>query len=152
MTKQREVEQVAKLRAKMLGAPKAAARFELGSSQINWLGWIIGRAHDVKATKATQDETQIASVSLLGFFEGLPLNEELPVMRSDVCLLPGAVNAEIVKLVRQHQGAVIEFAYSVGTMRADNEQKYKYVTQVVGEPAVADPLDTLRAKVLKVKK
>lgn len=140
---------ISKLRAKNLGNPKVAAGFseqDGAAGKIHWLGIIMGKASGTKPHKDPKDET-IISHSLTGFFEGTPADTTKPKMRSGICWLPGGIHEMILEQVNSaDEGAVVEFAFKIGTRLATNAAGYEYVTDPIGEAEQADPLADMRLR------
>lgn len=139
-----------RLRAKNLGNPKVAAGFsdaEMAQGKQHALGTILGRASGTKEHKDPADDTKV-SYSLVGFFQGVPADPSMPIIKSGVCWLPGGIHELVTSQVEAAEGGIVEFAFQIYTQRAGNKAGYEYVTQALISAETADPLADLRTKVL----
>lgn len=138
---------------------------ENDTKTVAYLGVIIGMASGLSyRSNKYSDEP---SVALTGIFEATPYDPNGETVQGASLFLAGAVQGMLVKAVRGDDvppvtkapklGTAIDVPISVqlpirveiGIMRAGDDGKYKWVTNIVGDPTKIDVLEGLRSEVVK---
>lgn len=74
-----------------------------GDKTEHMLGVVIGKVRGISFRNNPNDPTQ-ASIGLLGVFEGVPYNAELPVIQAPMCFLPASVHTIITEAIQEANG------------------------------------------------
>lgn len=160
----RQVEYPSRLQCAMLGDVLAVAKKDEGDSEVVVLGTIIGYARGLSYRTNTQDPTTPA-IALIGYFEGIPADPEMPLFKCNALFLPRTVHDAVVAAVRGEGSASppqmpkrgqkfdvvgtevpIAFEISAKKSKVAGGAGYEFITRSMKEIAGADPLATLRAE------
>lgn len=145
----------------VLGEIKAR---KLEDKRIEVIGYITGSVNGLSYRSNQYDD--LPAYVLKGAFKGIPADGDRPEIRSDYCILPRTMNAQVVNAVLGEDGKhaidkapkrgqkldvpfgnTIQFALEIGVRRSDTEIGYEYVVTMHGSEGfnLHDPLASLNA-------
>lgn len=132
---------------KDLGEPAAVKLLPEGQDKF-MLGTIVGIADRIKLAKLPDGVT--TTEGLKGTFEAVPADPAKDTVRSGVCFLGEAFQADILALLKQEDGPdSVSFAYEVWVVKAKNPAGYQWALAPLMKAEEADPLAAMRALLKK---